>query len=84
MNVRSVNVELGVTTEGVVRTALALALQLCSVLCRPTLTDARPTSPMPQACMLDLALLVSSDRRVSIPVPRPGCHALARSGTLVG
>src|SRR6266850_5821460 len=67
-----------------VRTALALALQLRSVPCCPTLTDARPTSPTPQARALDLALLVSSDRRVSIPVPRPGHRALARSGTLVG
>src|SRR6267142_1586997 len=68
----------------IVRTALALALQLCSVPCRPTLTDARPTSPTPQARALDLALLVSSDRRVSIPVPRPGRRTLTRSGTLVG
>jgi len=67
-----------------VRTALTLALQLRSVPCHLTLTDARPTSPMPQARVLDLALLVSSDRHVSIPVPRPGRHALARSGTLVG
>src|SRR6267142_500005 len=67
-----------------VRTVLMLALQLRSVPCRPTLTDARPTSPTPQARALDLTLLISSDCHVSIPVPRTGRRALARSGTLVG